>query len=349
MKQILLLLILGSITACQNKNYPDLINKESKFSDSDFTKEHFQEFLIYEDITTKNNKLPKPKPSAKKQYPWMLSVSKERTEETLNQIEKSIIAITDGASDYNKEPSNSINFSSLVDNFYTEQQLSEYRKNRSITTQSSILDYIKATIKKYDLTNEKNEKIKLNGEVLGLGGGGFEEKNGKLLEGIVFQTLGMGDSKYLRLKGYVDIEVEIPVEYEKIEITKSDIGDKFSIGDQKIQILEFDANAIHYKLFNSDSQNFSVYIDNCNGNYGSVQSPENVYDKFRDNQGLDYASFLKKYKEFGLDKMENPNEGNFVSVLKSDDCQLEKVFFYCPITSKLAKKTIRVPVNIQIK
>jgi len=349
MKRILLPLILFSITACQNKSYPELINKNSEFSDADFNKEHFQEFLVYEDITTKNNALPKAKPSEKKQYPWDVLVSKERTEATLNQIEKSITAITDGASDYNKEPSNSIYFSSLVDNFYTEQQLYQYKKTGSITTQTSILDFIKATVKAYDLTNEKNEKIKLNGENLGLNGAGFEEKNGKLLEGIAFQTMGMGDSKYLRLNGYVDIEVEIPVEYEKIEITKNDIGDKFNIGGQKVQILEFDANAIHYKLFGSDSKNFSIYIDNCNGNYGSVQSPESIYDQFRNNQGLDYDSFVKKYKEFGLDKMENTNDANFVSALKSDDCQLEKVFFYCPITSKLIKKTIRVPVNIKIK
>lgn len=348
MKQFLLLLILFSITACQ-KEYSDLINKELNYSDKDFNKTHFQEFRIYEDITTKNNKLPKAATNTKKQYPWEISISQKRAEETLKQIEESIIAMTDGASDYNKEPSSSIYFSSLVNNFYTRQQLSEYEKTGSITSQISILDYIKATVKNYELTNEKNEKIKLNGDVLGLNIGGFEKKNGKLLEGIAFETLGMGKSEYLRLNGYIVIEIEIPVNYEKVEITKNNIGDQFIIGEQKVEILEFDANVIHYKLFDTNSKKFSIYIDNCNGNYGEIESPENVYKKFRNNQGLDYDSFVKKYKEFGLDKMIYTNKGNFVSTLRSDDCQLEKIFFYTPTASKLVKKTIRVPVNIQIK
>lgn len=350
MKQILLLIILFSITACQSKKeYPDLIDKESIYSDKDYNKKHFQDFTVYEDVTTKNSKKPKAKNLTKKQYPWDVSAPKKRTEETLSQIEKSITAITDPASDYSKEPSSSIYFYSLINNFYTKQQLSEYEKTGNITTQTSLLDYIEAKVKNYQLTNEKNEKIKLNTNVLGLNIGGFEEKNGKMLQVIAFETMGMRNSKYLRLKGFVDIEIEIPVEYEKIEVTKKDIGDKFKIAGQKIQILEFDDNVIHYKLFNSSSKKFSIYIDNCNGSYGGVTIPENIYKKFRNNQGLDYNSFLKKHKEFGLDKIETKNEGDFVSTLKSDDCQIERVFFYYPIDSELVKKIIRVPVNIQIK
>jgi len=349
MKQILLLFILSSVIACHNKEYPDLINKQLKYSDKDYDKKHFQDFSVYEDVTTKDDKTPKAKIVAKKQYPWEISISQKRAEQTMHQIEKSITAVTDGASDYNKAPSSSIYFSSLVDNFYTKEQLSQYEKTGSITSQRSILDYIKATVKTYDLTNEKNEKVQLNQNELGLNIGGFEEKNEKLLERIAFSTMGIGNLEYLTLKGYVNIEIEIPVEYEKVEITNQNIGDKISIGGQKIQILEFDANVIHYKLSDNNSKKISIYIDNCNGNYGGVEIPENVYNKFRNNQGLDYNSFLKKYKEFDLDKIENTNQGDYVSILKSDDCQLEKVFFYCPVNSKLVKKTIRVPVNIQIK
>ncbi|MFB9079995.1 hypothetical protein ACFFLS_08895 [Flavobacterium procerum] len=344
MKQILLLILLFSITACK-KEFPDLLNKELKYSDKDFSGAHFQDFSVYENVTTKNSKIPKAKTNTKKQYPWEIAISQKRAEETADQIKKSITAITDGASDYNKEPSSSIYFYALVDNFYTKEQLSEYEKTESITTQKSILDYIKATVKSYELTNEKNEKIKLNQNGLGLNLGGFETKNGKLLQGIAFQTMGMGNSEYLRLKGHVVIEIEIPVEYEKEEISENNIGDTFTIGGQKVQILEFDADVIHYKLFDSDAENFSIYVDN----YGKIKIPENTYTKFRNNQGLDYDSFLKKYKEFGLENMQYPDKGNFVSVLRSDDSQLEKVFFYSPKASKLVKKTIRIPVNIQIK
>jgi hypothetical protein len=350
MKQILItILIFPLLVSCQSKDYPELINKVAKYDNNDYEKEHFSEFAIYEEATTKNINLPKAKILANKKYPWETSASEKRTVELANQIKKTITATTDGASEYNKEPSSTICFYSLVDNFFTEQQLSEYKKTGTITTQKSILDYIKATIIAYELTNEKNEKIKLKSEVLGHVGGGFEEKNGKLLDGIGFETLVMGNSEYLRLNGYIDIEIEIPTEYEKVEITKNDIGNKFSIGEQKIQILEFDANVMHYKLFDTRDRKSSIYIDDRNGNFGEVTIPESLYIKFRNNQGLDYNSFLKKYKEFGLDKIEQTMEGNYVSVLKSDECQFEKVIFYCPVATKVVKTKIRVPVNINIK
>lgn len=350
MKKILkTILIFPLMVSCQSKDYPELINKVAKYDNNDYEKEHFQDFAVYEDATTKNINSPIAKILANKKYPWETSASEKRIVELANQIKETITATTDGASDYNKEPSNTIYFYSLVDNFFTAQQLSEYKKTGTITTQKSILDYINAKIISYELTNEKNEKIKLKSEVLGRVGGGFQVKNGKLLDGIGFETLGMGKSEYLRLNGYVEIEIEIPTEYDKVEITKNNIGEKVTIGGQMLQILEFDANVLHYKLIDTRDRKSSIYIDNCNGNFGEVYIPESLYIKFRNNQGLDYSSFLKKHKEFGFDKIEQTMEGNHVSVLKSDECQFEKIVFYCPITTKVVKTKIRVPVNINIK
>ena len=179
--------------------------------------------------------------------------------------------------------------------------------------------------------------------------GGFQEKNGKLLDGIGFETLGMGEAKYLKLNGYVDIEIEIPTEYEKVEITKNNIGDKITIGGQTLQIIEFDANVLHYKLFDTRDRKSNIYIDNCNGNFGEDFIPENIYAKYRNNEGLDYNSFSKTYVLSELDKIKPAENGNYVSILKSDECQFEKVFFYCPVNSKLVKAKIKIPVNINIK
>ncbi|WP_026976844.1 hypothetical protein [Flavobacterium tegetincola] len=350
MKKIIVMVLFPLIFACQGKKeYPELIDKqEARNADEDYEKEHFQEFLVYEDVTTKDGKTAKSTKNDQTQYPWENSTSAIRAEQTLTEIEHSIQARTDGASEYNKTPSRSIYFTSLVSNYFTAKQLEEYKKTGGITSEKSVLNYIKAKVISYELTNEKNEKIKLSQEVLGLNKGGIDDETGKLLEGIGFQTLGM-DAEYLRLKGFVDIDIEIPTTYEKIEITKDNIGDKFTIAGQKIEVLELDANAFHYKLFDNKSETFDIYVDKCNGNYGKIQIPESVYRKFRNNQGLDYNSFLKKYKEFGLDKMENKKEENYITALKSDECEIERIFLYCPIASKLVKKTIRVPVNIVIK
>jgi hypothetical protein len=348
MNKIILLLILPCVLSCQGKKvYPDLINDVSQYSGSDFSKEHM-DFLVYKEATTKNNSVPISKKMNDNYYPWSYSVSENRANEILTQIEKSIIAITDGASDYNKEPSSTIILSSFVDNF-SKQQLLEYRKNGYITNQKSILDYVEAKVTKYELINEKNEKVILSTDFLGLKGGGMEEKNGKLLDGLGFETMGMGNFKYLSLKGFIEIEIKIPTEYEKQEITKNSIGTELTIAGQTVEILELDANVLHFKLLDSDSVKFSYYIDNCNQSSGMVYIPESIYTKFRKNQGLNYDAFKKKRKEFGLENIQYKDEKNIVYILRSDDCQLEEVFFYCLGNSNLIKKTIRVPVNIKIK
>lgn len=351
MKKLILFLILPLVISCEHKKeFPELINKaESMHSDKDYDQKNYQDFLVYENATTKNSKIPKGNVNVKNQYPWENSASKKRAEETLSEIENSIKAETDGASESNKNPSGSIYFTSLVNNYFTDQQLAEYKRSGNIQNENSPLDYLKAKVKTYDLTNEKNEKIKLDSDVLGINQGGLEDSNGKLLEGIAFETLGMGGSKYLTLKGFVEIEIEMPVGYDKVEVTKDDLGKKFSISGQKIQVLEFDANVFHYLLLDSDSKNFSIYVDPCNGNSSSVQIPESIYKKFRINQGLDYQSFMKKFKEFGVDKIKDAEEKNYVTILKSDDCQIDKIFLYSQTASNLVKKTIRVPVDIKIK
>ena len=60
----------------------------------------------------------------------------------------------------------------------------------------------------------------------------------------------------------------------------------------------------------------------------------------------DFASFEKKYKGFGLENAQNSNEKNSVVVIKNDDFQLDKVFFYKSKNAGIVKKTIKVPVSI---
>lgn len=344
MKKLLLLATLPYLMACQNKtDYPKLIDKAANYSDSDYAKEHFQDFQVYEDVTTKNTKLPAAPKTNKEIYPWDSSSSKDRVEKTFSEIEKSITAES-GIVLSTETSSDVLSFTMLVSNYYSPKQLDEFKKTGSITTENSILDNLKAEIKSYELVNEKNEKIKLNQEVLGINIGGFEEKNGQLLEWIAFKTLGM-QGKFTTLKGFVEIEISLPTEYDKLEITKKNIGHKLSIGDQKIQILEFDANVLHYLLLTGKSSDFSYKIIGSKSSQ-ALEIPESVYDKFRQNQGLDFASFEKKYKEFGLENAQNSNEKNSVVVIKNDDFQLDKVFFYKAKDAGIIKKTIKVPVSI---
>ncbi|MBQ0153125.1 MAG: hypothetical protein KBS61_09580, partial [Chryseobacterium sp.] len=76
-----------------------------------------------------------------------------------------------------------------------------------------------------------------------------------------------------------------------------------------------------------------------------IQIPESIYEKFRKNQGLDYSSFIKKYKEFGFENIGSQPEKNYVSVIENDDSQIGKVFFYKPKKDGIVEKVIRVPIH----
>lgn len=276
-------------------------------------------------------------------YPWNLTSSKARIEQTFSEIEKSITAES-GIVLPTEKSSDIISFSMLISNYYSLKQLEEYKNTGSITTEKSILDNLRAKVKSYELVNEKNEKIKLNQEVLGINLGGFEEKNGQLLEWIGFKTLGM-QGEFTKLKGFVEIEISLPTEYDKVEITKKSIGEKYSIGDEKIQILEFDANVLHYLLLGGESSDFYCKIPG-NSSPDALSLSESMYDKLRKNQGLDFAGFEKKYKEFGFENAQNSNEKNSVVVIKNDNFQLDKVFFFKAKNSGIVSKTIKVPIAI---
>lgn len=345
---LLALLFFPSMLSCQTKKeFPDLINKEANYTDDDYKKEHFQEFLAYEFITTKNDKTPKTENAYKNEYPWNSLATEKQAKEVLNQIEKWIIAQADGFSEHTQSPSKTVVLNSLVDNL-TEEELSEFKENGHIKSRTTVLDYIKAKVKSYELTNEKNEKITFTNDALRLILGGLENRDGKLLSTIGFETMGMEDYTYLKLKGFIAVELEIPIAYETEKITKNSVGKSIKIDDQRVDVLEFDGNVMHLKLINSDNENFSIYIDNCSQSYDGALIPESVYLKCRRNQGLSYEMFLEKYNELGWDNIGSAKDDNYVYILKSKSCRFENVFLYNPESADKVKKTIRVPVDIDI-
>lgn len=348
-KQWLLVnLIMLTLLSCSpGKKFPKLIDEVPQHhTDEDFQKSPLlSDYLAYKDATTKNSKVIVPITQKDVKYPWDTNASDAEAESVLTQIEQNIQAGKAAAAEANKEAASSILLISRIKISAADEQ--EYKEKGVLKNKKSLLDDIKGKVISARLLNEKNEKVEITNEFLGTTQGGLEEFDGKMYGHFGFQTLGLSN-EYLTLKGFIEIEIEIPVQFDHREIDQSDVGSTVKINGQKIEILELDQNTFHFVLRPGSSPDFNIYIDNCNNAYSSgIGIPESLYQKFRENQGLSYANFVKKYKALGLDKDKKPADENTVWIYKSDSCQIGKVFFYAPNKAKTLKKTIKVPVDIK--
>jgi hypothetical protein len=260
-------------------------------------------------------------------------------------METNFSALTDGPSSYYKTPSGSILSNTLIP--LSPAESNELKTSGSIMSKKSILDEIKGIVKSYDLINEKGEKVKINQTVLGIRMGGIETKNGKDYHNFGFTTLGLS-ANYLSIKGFVEVEIKIVTKYEHLEIDKNDVGDFVNIGGEKATILEFDDNEFHFEMTDGTAKNFDLFFENCDAGNESIAIPQNIYNAFRANQGLNYATFIKKQKELGLQNKAN-NDNREVWIYTSTDCKIDKIYFYSANKAKTVTKTLKIPVDIKIK
>ncbi|QYS87045.1 hypothetical protein JJC03_03485 [Flavobacterium oreochromis] len=331
----------------EKKSYPNLISEEIKYSDDDFSKQKFSDYLVYKKTTTKEIKKSTTIKSTDKKHPWDNAYSEEKANSILNEIASTITPMADNYSDDQLTPANSIRLSGLVNNF-TKSQMKEYKEKDHITTEKSGLDLINAKISKYELINEKNEKIVLDSDFLKINLGGLEEKNGKVLEGIGFETMSMGKFEFFKINGFIDIEVSLPTEYEIEEFTKEDIGKNITIDNAKIKLIEFDGDVFHFEKDATIENEFDFYLEGISQNYNTIEVPKSIYEKFRNNQGLNYVEFIKKYSTFGINDSKLKLEKEHVCIVRADD-NLKKVYLYAPSKKKVISKIIHIPVAISVK
>lgn len=323
-----------TLSSCQTKKYPALDNKVTEHTDADYEKKHFDDFLVYKKATTKATS----NVSQQDDFPWKNTVSEKVANDIVSQIEKTLTSIVD---EYGHAPSHRVVFFTQV--MFSPEVRSVYEKEQKLHLKEVIWKHFKATILDHKLVNEKDEAVHLPNDELTISLHNVTDDGNNLSSEFVLRASTLGSSEYLNLVGFVDIEVEIVVGYERKSIDKTDIGNTLEINHQKVEIVEFDENVIHIKL--ESERNFEIFLDGCNNNYSGTGVAETIYDKFRKNQGLDYEMFIEKYDEFGLDKVEASKNLNEVWIFSCDGYALKGVFFYHP--AKTIKRRIRIPVNIK--
>lgn len=330
--------VAATLSSCQTKKYPALDTEVMVYTDADYDKKYFDDFSIYKKATTKSKAVAPPKEN---DIPWQKTISETVANDIVNQIDKNLIVVSDEAAGFTKSPSRQVIFSTQL--MFSSDVRSVYEKEEKLPLKEVIMQHLKGIILDHKLVNEKNEAIHLPNDELTISLYNSTDDGNNLSSEFFFKTSTLGLAEYLNLVGFIDIEIEMVVTYELKMIDKNSIGSIIEFNDQKVEILEFDENVIHYKT--EGDRNFEVFLDGCNNDNSSVGIPAVVYEKFRENQGLDYNTFIEKRNVFGIDNIDQSKNVNWVSIIKCDEYALKNVFFYHP--AKVIKKRIRVPVTIK--
>lgn len=133
----------------------------------------------------------------------------------LNDISKNVKASITDITEIKKQPTDE--FGIITRYKLSKKNVDEYNKNKGtvVNKDDDISDFATYTFKKYELTNEKNEKLKFidNGKAIYLQKYGlWDYANG------LFQNVGIPiqlDKKFEKLNGFIIIKFEMPNKMEK--------------------------------------------------------------------------------------------------------------------------------------
>lgn len=148
---------------------------------------------------------------------------------------------------------------------------------------------------------------------------------------------------YKSINGYVVIEIEMTTKFEEIEITEPDIGKSIIFGNQKIKILELADNVFHYEILDTLAPEFEIYFDKYK-QISTINLPESIYRSFRENPGMNYNDFARKFSDLKNDKSSFKSFFTYVA----GNCKFNKVFLYRANEKDKVKKVIKIPVKIDL-
>ncbi len=347
---LLFIILISNLVACQTSEYPELVDRKvmeytdnpeyfEKQYNNEGTKEFFSFYKgIYEFTTTKNSDLKSKTDIDTTSFPWHYKVTNLEANKILENIDDSIYATKNGYASYSNSATTEIKIISHNVLKFNSREMQEFKSTSRLKRTPNALNNITYKYLDYNLKNEKGDIVNIEQEYLGICSQGMSKKEGSYYHGFCMFNQSL-KPEYTKLFGYIDLEVQIPIDYEIKMITKKDLGKIFYMGKNKIKILEFDANAFHYQIIEK-GEKFETRFSSTNSS--ELILPFDFYTKLRQNQGLDFEEIIERKYFFELDKEPLDYEEE-VFVSKIDDFALDFVYFYIP---KYVSRKIKVLVNI---
>lgn len=345
-----LIMLYSSVVSGQEVNFPELEAKKIetridnlKYFEEQYgnpeTADYFAFYKgVYELATTKALSVMEIISTPNDPYPWERAISKKQAQTLFGNIQDSIYVEKNSIAKSRKTATSEIRIIAPYALKLSEKEIQQFESG-SLRNSDNILDDIKYNYLHYNLINEKGEVVDITQEYLGVCNGGINKRQNILYHDFCMFNQSL-EPEYNSLKGSLNLEIQIPINYTVQEIRKSDVGKIFSIGENRIEIIEFDNNAFHYRIL---QKGMPFKVEHNVRNLSELIIPYENYKKLRQNQGLTYKEVMDKKDFFEIDKpLDGYNKEVFIT--KFDDKTTDVVYFYIP---EYQSKSIELLVNIE--
>lgn len=312
--------------------FPALVEKSEASMEDASGKKHEGIFEYYKLSVYKQNMEKSKLNSLDKDKPWEL-INKEKGTALFNEITKNLR--------FEIFPND--------DRFYLSSKLSlsatakeEYEKTGGIMNKKDPKSLIDLSVLSSNLIN-KNTKNKIDIQQLIPFCCNLLVKEKPIKEKLLFYA-SLQNTTPSNLIGDITVHLQLPTEYEKVEVTKQDLGKTIAIpNNQKVKIIEFTENKIHFEVQNGEKLKSKLAFDNAERNYFSANMVSDYYQFFRNNPNLEYKDFEKKYDAFK--KSDSSNKDSNRVYIYSLDANLSQFYFYSPNEKTILKKDLTISVS----
>lgn len=305
---ISMLLVFISAKAQVSEAYAPLIDEKedyyATYSKEDFKSKYHQEYAFYYKAATTKDSHIKVGKIKNELPPWEL-IKKYNPTDFFSQITNSI-----KVEDFGDEK---LNISLVYD--LSAEQVREFQQTRGIVNTEKLVDLLHINILSTEIYNKADrKKIELGKSWTPFCCNLLPNNNPTQEKFIYYNYIKTENINFKNLTGNIAVQLQFPTEYVIKEITKKDVGKIIEIaGNQKIKLIEFVDNKIHFEVLNKEKLKNEIKFVGVASNVKSISMPKYFYNFFRSNPKMKYAEFEKEYHKF-VEKEDDNLDENMVYI-----------------------------------
>lgn len=313
--------------------YAPLIDEKdayyATYSSEDYKSKYHQEYAFYYKTATTKDSQIKSDEIKNELPPWEI-IKRDNPKDFFNQIINSI-----KVEDFGDDKLNI----SLVYNLSAEQ-IREFQQTRGIVNKEKLVDLLRVNILSTEIYNKTDhKKIELGKSWTPFCCNLLPNDNPTQEKFIYYNYIKSENINFKNLTGTIAVQLQFPTEYIVKYITQKDVGTIIEIaGNQKIKLIEFVDNKIHFEVQNKEKLKSEIKFADVSSNVKSISMPKYYYNFFRSNPKMKYAEFEKEYHKF-VEKEEDNLDENMVYIYSLEG-KPDRFYIYGPSQKTMLSKEI---------
>ncbi len=318
---LIVLIFLSLATSCSvTPGYPELnqFSSDSIYRINKSEIKYSNGYASYLRLTTKDPGIHVGKELQYDYYPWKEQIGKLKADSFLAHLEKTLKPQKNYKSAFGELP--------YIESTYTP-----------IMANNVMAELLMCKVVQCDLRNSSGDSITLDENEVSI------NKN----LGVISFGLAKWDLQGQSIKGNVTLELSLPYEILKVEITAKDKGKTLTFGHTEISILEVENNVLHYSVKNDDKYSVSPALDSCMSSSYQFKFPGYFYDKLRMKPNLTYKEFIADSVYFELGHKLR-DDVKIVRTVYFSECDPAKIYLYGFKKSEVLTKRIKIPIDAKV-